>query len=207
MLQHWIVRTVLITCVALSCRGGAAPDGGSAGAAAGSRDALLLAAAKVALPPDSLTAADLPGAGSPGAALVVTYCVGCHGLASPKTHSATDWPSVARRMWLRAEWLPAEMGVKVPSMGERYVILDYLTTHAMAATDSGALPPGRGRETFATMCSRCHALPDPRVHSPDDWPIVYARMERNMDRMGVPRPVGSEPGEILEYLRLVSTKR
>ena len=33
MLQHSIVRTVLITCVALSCRGGAAPEGGSAGAA------------------------------------------------------------------------------------------------------------------------------------------------------------------------------
>ena len=93
------------------------------------------------------------------------------------------------------------------TMGERYVMLDYLTTHAMAATDSGALPPGRGRETFAAMCSRCHALPDPRVHSPDDWPIVYARMERNMDRMGVPRPAGSEPGEILEYLRVVSAKQ
>lgn len=202
---HSTVRTILIACVAMSCRGGAAPEGDGAGAI--SRDALLLAAAKVALPPDSLTAADLPGAGSPGAALVVTYCTGCHGLPSPKTHSATDWPVVARRMWLRAEWLPKEMGAKVPGMGERYVILDYLTAHAMAATDSGALPPGPGRETFATMCSRCHALPDPRVHSGDDWPIVYSRMERNMDRMGVPRPAGSEPREILEYLRLASAKK
>jgi hypothetical protein len=45
------------------------------------------------------------------------------------------------------------------------------------------------------------------VHSPDDWPVVYARMERNMDRMGVPRPAGSEPSEILEYLRLVTTPK
>ena len=201
---HSIVRTVLIPCIALSCRGGAAPQGDSTEAR---RDAVLLAAAKVALPPDSLTAADLPAPESPGASMVVTYCTGCHGLPSPKTHSATDWPSVARRMWLRAEWLPAEMGVKAPTMGERYVILDYLTANAMAATDSGALPEGPGRETFATMCSRCHALPDPRVHSPDDWPVVYARMERNMDRMGVPRPAGSEPAEILEYLRLVTTPK
>jgi cytochrome c5 len=110
-------------------------------------------------------------------------------------------------MWLRAEWLPAETGVKAPSAGERYVILEYLTTHAMAATDSAALPPGPGRETFATMCSRCHALPDPRVHSPDDWPIVYARMERNMDRMSVPRPVGSEPADIIGYLRIASERK
>jgi cytochrome c5 len=207
MLQHSIVRTVLITCVALSCRGSGAPEGAGSTGGVPSRDSLLLAAARVALPPESLTATDLPGAGSPGASMVVNYCMQCHGLPSPKAHSATDWPGVARRMWLRAEWLPAEYGVKVPTMGERYVMLDYLTTHAMAATDSGALPPGRGRETFAVMCSRCHALPDPRVHSPDDWPIVYSRMERNMDRMGIPRPAGSEPGEILEYLRLVSAPK
>lgn len=204
-MSHRFVWSVLFTGVAVGCWGGAAPDRREAAAA--SRDVLLLAAAKVALPPDSLTAADLPGAGSPGARLLVTYCTGCHGLPSPKAHSATDWPGVVRRMWLRAEWLPADYGVKVSTMGERYAMLDYLTTNAMVATDSGALPPGRGRETFAAMCSRCHALPDPRVHSPDDWPVVYSRMERNMDRMGVPRPVGAAPGEILEYLRVVSAPK
>lgn len=168
------------------------------------RDSLLLAAAKVALPPPGLTAADLPDSGSSGAKILATYCAQCHALPSPGTHSATDWPSVARRMWLRTEWLPASLEVQIPSMGERYVLLQYLTAHALATSDTATLPAGPGRETFVEMCGRCHAVPDPRVHSPEDWPIVYGRMEQNMDRMSVPRPTGGQPAAILEYLRSAS---
>ncbi len=167
------------------------------------RDELLLAAANVALPPPGVTPADLPEPSSPDAQRVAVYCAQCHELPSPQMHSATDWPSIARRMWLRMELLPPQLGVKVPTMAERFAILDYLNTNALKV--SGAtLPPGPGREAFSQVCSRCHALPDPRVHSREDWPTVFARMERNMERMKVPPPTREQTTDLLLYLQAVS---
>ena len=163
-------------------------------------DKLLLAAATIGLPPAGVAPEDLPEPTSRGAQLVVQYCAQCHSLPAPTAHSATDWPSVARRMWLRMEWLPDSLGVHVPTNAERYELLQYLTRNAL--TVSGAvLPEGRGREAFALICSRCHALPDPRVHSRADWGVVFARMERNMERMKVAPPTGQQTEEILEYLQ------
>jgi hypothetical protein len=207
-----VVSTAVVLTISLAaCRPAKTPAVSAAdttGAAQGlsRQDELLLAAAKVALPPAGLAAGDLPDPMSRDAQLLVTYCSQCHPLPSPTAHSATDWPSVARRMWLRMEWLPASLGVKVPTPGERYEILTYLTANALKV--SGAvLPPGKGRDEFAVVCNQCHALPDPRVHSADDWPAVYARMERNMERMQVQRPGSTVSTDILLYLQTVAGKR
>lgn len=98
------------------------------------------------------------------------------------------------------ESLPESLGVQVPTNAERFEILQYLNANALKVSGS-VLPPGRGREAFATVCSRCHALPDPRAHSKVDWPFVLARMERNMERMKVTPPVGQQTEEILDYLQ------
>jgi cytochrome c5 len=164
------------------------------------RDRLLLAAATIALPPPGLQPADLPDPTSRGAQLEGKYCSQCHSLPAPSAHSAVDWPSLVRRMWLRMEWLPDSLGVKVPTAAERYEILKYLTANALKVSGS-TLPPGKGREAFSLVCSRCHALPDPRVHAPEDWPIVYARMERNMQRMKVKPPTAEQSQDILFYLK------
>ncbi len=169
-------------------------------------DQLLLAAAKIALPPPGFTLADLPEPRSAGATLIAKYCAQCHALPTPLMHSATDWPGVTRRMWLRMERLPRELDVQVPTAAERYMLLGYLTTNALRV--SGAtLPPGKGREEFALACSRCHALPDPRIHSADDWPTVFARMERNMERMNVQGVAKDQATDILLYLQTVASRR
>jgi cytochrome c5 len=170
------------------------------------QDELLLAAANIALPPPEVTAADLPDPGSPGAKLVAQYCAQCHHLPAPSMHSATDWPGVVRRMWLRMEWLPPSLGVQLPAVPERFVMLDYLVANALKVSGS-TLPPGRGREDFSLVCSKCHALPDPRVHSAQDWPAVFARMEQNMQRMKVPALSGSQTTDILMYLQTVASAR
>jgi hypothetical protein len=121
-------------------------------------------------------------------------------------HAATDWPIVVRRMWLRMEELPESLGVKTPTPPERYEILQYLTVNALK--ESGAtLPAGPGRDAFGTVCSRCHALPDPRDHSKSDWPIVFARMERNMERMKVAPPTAEQTQAILNYLQNASAEK
>jgi len=168
--------------------------------AIGPRDQLLLATIKVALPPDGVTPADLPEPQSRGAALMAQYCTQCHALPSPAMHSAAEWPAVVRRMWLRVERLPSAEHVRGAELGDRVELLNYLTDHALQIS-STTLPAGTGRGNFIAMCSRCHALPDPHMHGPQDWPAVVMRMERNIERMNV-LPIGRDDlGMILEYLQ------
>jgi len=204
-----VVAVISATTLA-GCRTGPAPaksaDGQAAALTLDRNDQLLLAAAKVALPPSGIAPGDLPDPQARGAQLLVSYCGQCHALPAPTAHSATDWPSVARRMWLRMDFLPASLEVQVPTAADRYTILNYLTSNALQISGS-VLPAGRGRDEFAIVCSQCHALPDPRVHSAQDWPTVFARMERNMERMQVQPPGGTVGTDILVYLQTVAGKR
>lgn len=196
---------------AAACGSGAPPPAQQAlgGTAALSRgDRLLLVAATVALPPDWIGPSDLPDPGSRGARLVTAYCRQCHSLPTPRAHGASDWIVIARRMWLRMEGLPDSLKVQVPTPSERADILQYLTTNALKVTDGAGLPPGKGRDAFLELCSRCHAAPDPAQHSREEWPVVLARVERNMKRMNVAEPTGMESEDILGYLQAAAgTKR
>ena len=128
-------------------------------------DDLVTASARVSLPPPGLAPSDLPDPNSEGAQLLRQYCTSCHALPSPATHSATDWPVVLRRMWLRTEGVADEYNLPVPDPRERVVILDYLLENALVVTQA-ELPAGPGRNVFAAECARCHELPDPASTHP-----------------------------------------
>lgn len=207
--QWWIVAMA----ASAACGGGASQRAGTEAAgsdtaqvaATGVNDRLLLASARVALPPPGLTTADLPDPQSEGAQAMGQFCTACHSLPAPTIHSATDWPSVLRRMWLRMELLPAGLRVPVPSEQQRQAILNYVLSHALQVSGA-ALPEGAGRATFSRTCSRCHALPDPRQHSTADWPAVVLRMEQRMDQMKVDRPAQGQVSEIILYLQETSRR-
>jgi cytochrome c5 len=165
-------------------------------------DELLLAAAKVTLPPAGFTPADLPDPGSQGAQLVTQYCVACHGLASPGSHSATDWPRYIRRMWLRLERLQDTYELPVPTPGERQVMLQYLIDNALQVTAS--LPPGPGQDLFRRTCTSCHDLPDPTVHSSEDWVAVVRRMMDHMQEIQGRSLSPEQYSRIVLYLETVS---
>jgi cytochrome c5 len=166
----------------------------------------IFAAALVALPPAGITAASLPDPESPGAKKVAEVCSGCHNIPSPTAHSATDWPSVARRMWLRIDLLPRDLTVSSPSMADRQIMLKYLLDHSLKVSNAN-LPEGAGREAFVETCGRCHALPDPRQHSAADWPTVVLRMGERMDQMKVTRAPQQQTQELVQYLQRVSTRK
>ncbi len=169
-------------------------------------DRLLLASAKVALPPPGVSPLELPDPLSSGAKHLQSYCTACHALPTPSLHSTTDWPGVVRRMWLRMDYLSSEIAVPVPTTAERYVILQYLLDHAFKVT-AAALPAGPGRDLFASRCSRCHDLPDPKQHAPEDWVAVVVRMSRHsQDMLGetVPR---DDVQRIILYLENASRRR
>ena len=151
--------------------------------------------------PPGFEPAMLPEARSRGAQLTQRYCVQCHNLANPAMHDAGRWSPVVRRMVPRMEGkgnmgkLMAEMmaGVEAPSLEEEQAIVAYHRRHAMRPLDAKKLPEVNGprAESFRVACGQCHALPDPRMHSAREWPVVVERMQKNMEWMN--RVVGSKP--------------
>jgi cytochrome c5 len=141
-----------------------------------------MASASVGLPPADVTPADLPDPTSSGAKLVGQYCTACHGVTTPTTHSATDWPIVMRRMWMRMDNLAPEFNVPRPTSAERLAMLNYLRDNALKVSAAG-LPDAPGRDTFVTTCGQCHDLPDPMQHSAEDWVAVVQRMSGRMETM------------------------
>jgi cytochrome c5 len=196
---------VLMGLWAAALAGCAAPEqqaAGGQGSAPGAGDALLLAAAKVALPPP-LAAADLPAPESQGAQLTAQYCGTCHGIPAPSTHSATDWPVVLRRMWLRAGQLDTALHAPVPDNAQRIVISEYLITNALRIA-TGNLPDYPGRDQYVATCSRCHALPDVRQHSAPDWAAVVRRMNTRMETMLRETLTGDQIQAVVMYLEKAS---
>ena len=158
-------------------------------------------AAEIALPP-GLPAESLPEPDSPGARLLVQYCTQCHALPSPSMHGPADWPSVARRMWVRIDMMAGALGIQTPSTAQRAELLDYLEKHALHV--AATLPPGPGKAAFVEVCSRCHDLNDPRMHTPPDWPVVVMRMEKDAEIMKVRGITHGEAVQIISYLQAAS---
>lgn len=163
----------------------------------------LLQAANIALPP-GITADSLPEPNAAGARVLGQYCTQCHALPSPSMHGAADWPAVTRRMWVRIDMMAGGLGVRIPSTAERAQLLTYLQRYALPVAER--LPAGLGKELFETACSRCHALSDPRVHTPPDWPVVVMRMRVNMTKMKMTQVSSAEAAQILAYLQTASAR-
>ena len=139
--------------------------------------------------PPAIEPGGLPEPESEGARLTARYCVQCHNLPSPRMHPADHWVRTVERMVWRMRGhgnLGIVMrglmeGVEAPTDREAEKLTRYLQQFAqkeMPATH----PALRTREgtMFSIACSQCHALPDPRQHTAQEWPIVVQRMKRHM---------------------------
>jgi cytochrome c5 len=151
--------------------------------------------------PPTFEASQLPQRESRGARLVLAYCVQCHNLPNPAMHHAAKWPGIVQRMVLRMEGkgnmgtLMAEMmaGVKAPSAEDTKAIVAYLRRHSQRPLDPERYPEVNrpSGEAFRVACNQCHVLPDPKRYTADEWRLVVARMQENMEWMN--RVVGSKP--------------
>lgn len=161
--------------------------------------------------PEGIAATELPDPNSRAARLVARYCTQCHGLPSPSRLSADEWSATARRMFARMEHMERMGGrmrtmmgdVSAPSADEERVMVDYLRRHALRTISDDELPGAElpGARLFARTCSRCHALPDPGLHEPDEWPAVVQRMRENIRTMEVARLSDEDARRIVEYLQ------
>ena len=135
----------------------------------------------------------LPELNSQDAALFKTYCAQCHALPSPKSHTPAHWENAVNVMLARmrmmtyqqqspwGRWMP---DVKTPTDDEARALLAYLKHHGLrpAPVDVAPESAGPGAALFRTTCARCHALPHPAQHLPEEWPAVVERMRGHMKR-------------------------
>jgi hypothetical protein len=152
--------------------------------------------------PPGLDPALLPEPGSRGAQLLERYCTQCHELPGPGRHTAEEWPAVLERMVVLMDVSRRFRGlmgrIVAPSAEERAALDAYLSAHALRPMRG--TPRGPGAAEFAQGCGGCHALPDPRQHTREEWHGVVARMQRNaaiMQRGGFDAPATQA---ILTYL-------
>ncbi len=160
--------------------------------------------------PPGIDPALLPAPKSKGAKLLSRYCTQCHNLPGPGMHTAPEWPSVAARMNRRMQMMSGHgmmgmmMGsVKAPSEKEFQELVAYLQKYAQKPINTTQYPDidtPAGR-SFQETCAQCHALPDPKQHTRDEWPPVVARMKQNMVAMDKPVPKEQVMKEIVAFLQ------
>lgn len=167
------------------------------------------------LPPPGYERENLPEPESRSAGLMEAYCLQCHWMAAPQMHSAEEWPTLLRRMYLRAETLGNRLGGPlvtelvgsefavtgmgasiVPSEEDRDSLLAYVTKHALPVADPAEIE-GPEAETFADNCSQCHEVPSPTAHTMEEWNQVLIRMNANYRVMGL-EPMSQE---LMEEIR------
>lgn len=159
--------------------------------------------------PPGIDPKDLPEATTKGAQLLGRYCSQCHEMPGPGMYSAEEWPPVVDRMNQRMQMMGGRgmmrmmRGIKAPSDSELQILVAYLQKHAQQAIDKTQYTDlnSPGGKTFMATCSQCHALPDPKQHTKDEWPGVVDRMTRNMDVMRKPVPNREILGTIVAYLQ------
>jgi cytochrome c5 len=148
----------------------------------------------------------LPDPKSEGAELTVRYCAQCHNLPSPATHSAKEWGEVMSRMtgYMSGGIHRRQMmHVRQPTAEESHTILVYLQQNTLRAFSGPSIPDpnSSGAKRYKMVCVRCHVLPDPRLHTAEEWATVVQRMRRNMKVMEKPAISNSEAAEITGYLQ------
>ncbi|HSC95971.1 MAG TPA: hypothetical protein VLC73_13470 [Burkholderiales bacterium] len=167
--------------------------------------------------PRSIEPRELPEPQSEGARLTARYCVQCHYLPNPRMHTADKWTVVVVRMVWRMQGkgnlgeLMKEMmdDVEAPTKQETAVLAQYLRGHGQKEMD--LRDPALNNETgkmYIIACTQCHALPDPRQHTRQEWPDVVERMKRHMAWANTVVGVDSlrtvpvlETGEIVRFLQ------
>lgn len=157
------------------------------------------------LPPGTHPAA-LPEPQSVGAQLLQRYCVQCHELPGPGLHTGDEWPTVVARMQDRILRLSESertlVHVTPLNTGEMSNLLHYLKRYGYRPLDAANYPDldtDIGK-SFSAVCSQCHALPDPTLHTAAQWREVVQRMRRNMELLGMADPGDAAIAKALGFL-------
>jgi cytochrome c5 len=179
----------------------------------------LVASTGTGLPPTSYRLADLPEPEARGAALQQVYCVTCHGVASPKMHSAAEWPILLRRMNMRTRTLRDRLAgervedavdemlmaglqsANTPTAEDQDSLIAYFTRHALPAAEPGEVGDAPDDLLYLEYCSLCHETPSRTAHGPEGSEALVFRMSAMMEILGMASPSDAEKQRLVGYLQ------
>lgn len=179
----------------------------------------LVASTGTGLPPTSYRLADLPEPEARGAVLQQVYCVQCHGVASPKMHTAEEWPILLRRMNMRTRTLRDRLAgeqveaavdrmlmaglqsANIPSAEDQDSLIAYFTRHALPAAQPGEIGDGPDDALYVEYCSLCHETPSRTAHGPEGAEALVFRMSAMMEILGMNPPSAAEKQRLIGYLQ------
>lgn len=154
--------------------------------------------------PKGFTHAQLPEPDSDGAKGLGLYCVQCHELPMPGMHTAQEWEQVLARMRLHMDEHRGGMLMRIMVPGEREdtAMTEYLKRHALRGISREALadsnsPPA---QAYAEVCSTCHALPEPTLHTGKEWMLTVLRMKRYIEDAALKLPDEASMQLVRQYL-------
>lgn len=147
----------------------------------------------------------LPDAQSEGARHLALYCAQCHDLPPPAMHGADEWPAIVLRMQTYMAQRQGGMLIRLlrPAEKDWQVLQAYLVQNAQQSLSAQQLAAidDEGGLAFVKFCGQCHAVPDPRQHSPQVWARTVLRMVEQMRQAGKPVPAEDVSETIVDYLR------
>ena len=179
----------------------------------------LVASTGTGLPPSSYRLADLPEPEARGAALQQVYCVQCHGVASPKMHSAAEWPILLRRMNMRTRTLRDRLAgeqvegavdemlmaglqtANIPTAEDQDSLVAYFTRHALPAAEPAEIGNGPDDLLYLEYCSLCHETPSRTAHGPEGAEALVYRMSAMMQILGMTPPSDAEKQRLISYVQ------
>ena len=157
---------------------------------------------KMLVIPGGLTAEKLPEPGSRGARLYASYCSQCHNLPNPKMHSTDDWPIMFEKMTEHSRLMAGlNPDIKMLVPNEKAEIISYLTRNGFVALPgNAALLKGPDAFKIIWFCSVCHAIPDPKQFSPQEWSKIVDRMNDYRNKQGREEMTKSDRDAIINFL-------
>ncbi len=162
------------------------------------------------MPKTGVDPKNLPEANSDAAKTYSKFCSQCHALPSPQRNSAENWKTLVNRMDSRTRIMSRIGGgmmgrgrVKAMSSSEKKRVIAYLQKHGLKTLDKSTISSTDTPEfkTFERVCSQCHDLPDPSLHTKSDWSQVVRKMKNNMKEMEMSQPSVEEEKLLLKFLQ------
>jgi mono/diheme cytochrome c family protein len=94
------------------------------------------------------------------------------------------------------------MDIENPTSDEQREIVAYMKAHSLKPVSPSLLPAPESKSAilFKETCSQCHALPDPTLHTAQEWTAVVERMRGNMQAMDRRVITDQEKADIVAYL-------
>lgn len=182
----------------------------------------LLASVGTGLPPTSYRLEDLPEPGSRAVGLQQAYCLQCHGPASPRMHTAEEWPVLVRRMLARGAALHDRLGgprteglvdemlmaglrtAVLPSPEDADSLIAYFRRNALPAATPGEIPDSPEARFYVAQCSVCHETPSPAAHGPEGAEALVGRMSALRGMLGMKGLTEAEKSRIVAFLLQMS---